>query len=67
MDAAILLKLMERAQALNAALEYRDVLIKSEVSDTDQQMRMSTLQAIQDSRQLLWAVDELLIVAGVKS
>lgn len=67
MDAAILLRLAERARALSAALENRDVLTKCEVPDTDRRMRMSTLQAIQNSRQLLWAVEELLVVCGVKS
>jgi hypothetical protein len=65
MDAAILMALREAAIALGLALEYRDVLVKSEVPCTDQAMRLATWQSIHEAKRLLFASEELLRVSGL--
>jgi hypothetical protein len=63
----LLLRLKEAATALNAALEYREVLVKNGLPCTDERLQLATLQQLSSSRVLLWAVEDLLQVFGVVS
>jgi hypothetical protein len=63
----LLLRLKEAATALNAALEYREVLVANGLPCTDERLQVATLQQVSSARKLLWAVEDLLRVSGVQS
>jgi hypothetical protein len=67
MDAAILLRLKEAAAVLNASLEYREMLETNGHPASSALMVESSTKALLASRRLLWAVEDLLKVAGVAS